>query len=47
LTLSLRLRAALKLHIEMGDIRLSSKVAGMSVDEFRELLRRSRNHVVV
>jgi predicted HTH domain antitoxin len=42
-----RLRAALKLYIEMGDIRLASKVAGMGVEEFRELLRRARVPVVV
>jgi predicted HTH domain antitoxin len=42
-----RLRAALRLYIEMGDIRLASKVAGMGVEEFRELLRRARVPVVV
>ncbi|MCC6004290.1 MAG: hypothetical protein LM590_08100 [Thermofilum sp.] len=42
-----RLRAALRLYVEMGDIRLASKVAGMGVEEFRELLRRARVPVVV
>jgi predicted HTH domain antitoxin len=41
------LRAALRLYVEMGDIRLASKVAGMGVEEFRELLRRARVPVVV
>ena len=42
-----RLRAALRLYVEIGDIRLASKVAGMGVEEFRELLRRARVPVVV
>jgi predicted HTH domain antitoxin len=42
-----RLRTALRLYVEMGDIRLASKVAGMGVEEFRELLRRARVPVVV
>jgi predicted HTH domain antitoxin len=41
-----RLRAALKLYVETGDIRLSSAVAGLSLEEFRELLRAARIPVV-
>ncbi len=42
-----RIRAALKLYIEAGDIRLASRLAGMNLDEFRQLLRRARIPVVV
>ncbi len=42
-----RIRAALKLYIEKGDIRLASRIAGMGVEEFRELLRKARIPVVV
>ena len=41
-----RLKAALKLYVETGDIRLSSAVAGLSLEEFRELLRAARIPVV-
>ncbi|ABL78705.1 hypothetical protein [Thermofilum pendens] len=42
-----RVRAALKLYVEKGDIRLTSRIAGMNIDEFRELLRKARIPVVV
>ncbi len=42
-----RVRAALKLYVETGDIRLAAGLAGMGVDEFRQLLRRARVPVVV
>jgi len=32
----------LKLYIEMGDIRLAARVAGMSLEEFRVVLRAAR-----
>ena len=41
-----RLKAALKLYVETGDIRLSSAVAGLSLEEFRELLRAAKIPVV-
>ena len=41
-----RIRAALKLYIEKGDIRLASRIAGMGIDEFRELLRKANIPVV-
>jgi predicted HTH domain antitoxin len=41
-----RLRAALKLYVETGDIRLSSAVAGLSLEEFRDLLRAAKIPVV-
>ena len=41
-----RLKAALKLYVETGDIRLSSAVAGLSLEEFRDLLRAAKIPVV-
>jgi len=41
-----RLKAALKLYVETGDIRLSSALAGLSLEEFRELLRAAKIPVV-
>jgi len=42
-----RIRAALKLYIETGDIRLSAKIAELSLDEFREMMRRAKIPLVV
>jgi len=42
-----RIRAALKLYIETGDIRLSARIAELSLDEFRELMRRAKIPLVV
>ena len=42
-----RVRAALKLYVETGDIRMCSFVSGLSLEEFRELLRKARIPVVV
>ncbi|MCC6029329.1 MAG: hypothetical protein LM591_04255 [Candidatus Korarchaeum sp.] len=42
-----RLRAALKFYVETGDIRLASRIADMSIEEFRELLRSARIPVIV
>ncbi len=42
-----RLREALRLYVETGDIRTCSRLAGMDVEDFRELLRRARIPVVV
>jgi len=42
-----RVREALRLYIEKGDLRLAARLAGMGIEEFRELLRRARIPVVV
>ncbi len=42
-----RLKAALKYYVETGDIRASSRMAGMSIDRFRRLLRKAKIPVVV
>jgi len=41
-----RLKAAVKYYIETGEIRTSSKLAGLPLVEFRELLRRLNVPVV-
>jgi len=41
-----RVRAALEYYVETGDIRTSSRIAGLSLCEFRSLLRRARIPVV-
>jgi len=42
-----RIREALKYYIEKDDIRLAAKLAGLNIEEFRELLRKARIPVVV
>ncbi len=42
-----RIRAALKLYVETGDIRLSAKLAELNLEEFREILRKANVPVVV
>ncbi len=42
-----RIKAALKYYIENNDIRLSAKLAGLNIDEFRELLRKANIPVVL
>jgi len=42
-----RIKAALKLYVETGDMRLASKIAGMEIEDFRELLRLAKIPVVV
>ena len=42
-----RVREALKHYIETGDIRRASVLAGMDIEDFRELLRRANIPVVV
>lgn len=42
-----KIRAALKFYVETGDIRLASRIADMSIEEFRRLLRSARIPVVV
>jgi hypothetical protein len=37
-----RLRAALKLYVETGDLYVASRVAGLTVEEFNELRKRAR-----
>jgi len=41
-----RVRAALIYYIETGDIRTSAKLAGMDLEDFRELLRKASIPVV-
>ncbi|MET1100854.1 MAG: hypothetical protein ABWW69_00015 [Pyrodictiaceae archaeon] len=42
-----RIKEALKYYIEKGDIRTAAKLAGLPLEEFRELLRKARIPVVV
>ena len=35
-----KLKAAVKLYIETGDLRLAQKLSGLSLEEFVQLLRR-------
>jgi len=42
-----RIKAALIYYIETGDIRTSAKLAGMDLEDFRNLLRRAGIPVVV
>ncbi len=42
-----RIREALKYYIEKGDIRTASKLAGLGIEEFRELLRKAKIPVIV
>ena len=42
-----RIKVALKYYIENNDIRLSAKLAGLNIDEFRELLRKANIPVVL
>ena len=42
-----RLREALKYYVEKGDIRMAAKLAGLGIEDFRELLRKAGIPVVV
>ncbi|MCC6055731.1 MAG: hypothetical protein LM583_03540 [Desulfurococcaceae archaeon] len=42
-----RVKAALIYYIETGDIRTSARLAGMDLEDFRNLLRRASIPVVV
>jgi hypothetical protein len=42
-----RVKAALIYYIETGDIRTSAKLAGMDLEDFRNLLRKASIPVVV
>ncbi|MCD6084640.1 MAG: hypothetical protein J7J20_03770 [Desulfurococcales archaeon] len=42
-----KVREALKYYIEKGDLRRAAKLAGLGIEEFRELLRKARIPVVV
>ena len=42
-----RLRAALELYVETGDLHLAARIAGMTVDEFNELRLRAKVPVVL
>jgi hypothetical protein len=37
-----RLRIALRLYVEAGDLYVASRVAGLTVEEFNELRKRAR-----
>ncbi len=43
----LRVRAALEYYVETGDIRRACLIAGMDLEDFRELLRKANVPVVV
>ena len=43
----LRLRAALELYVETGDLHLAARITGMTVDEFNELRLRAKVPVVL
>ena len=36
-----RVRAALKLYVETGDLYVASRVAGLTIEEFNELRKRA------
>ncbi len=42
-----RIKEALKYYIEKGDLRRAASLAGLGVEEFRELLRAARIPVIV
>jgi len=42
-----RHREALKYYVEKGDIRMAAKLAGLGIEDFRELLRKAGIPVVV
>lgn len=42
-----RVRAALEYYVETGDIRRACLIAGMDLEDFRELLRKANVPVVV
>ncbi|MGC9104272.1 MAG: hypothetical protein ACP5JF_05700 [Candidatus Methanodesulfokora sp.] len=37
-----RIRAALTYYVEKGDLRMAQKLSGLSLEDFRELLRKAR-----
>ena len=42
-----RVRAALKLYVETGDLRLAQRLSGMSLEDFYELVKRARIPIVI
>ncbi|MEM1547137.1 MAG: hypothetical protein QXP91_11870 [Candidatus Methanomethylicia archaeon] len=42
-----RIREALKYYIEVGDMRIACKLAGMDLEDFRYLLREAKIPVIV
>ena len=42
-----RVRAALRLYVEMGDLRLAQRLSGMPLEDFYELLKKARIPVVI
>jgi len=41
------IRSALKCFVELGDMRLAAKIAGLSIDEFNQLRTQAKIPVVV
>ncbi len=46
-TLPPRLKAAVKIFIETGDIRFAQSISGLDYEDFRELLRKARVPIVL
>ena len=42
-----RVKAALEYYVEKGDIRLASRLSGLSLEDFRELLRKANIPTIV
>jgi len=42
-----RVRAALRLYVEMGDLRLAQRLSGMPLEGFYELLKKARIPIVI
>ncbi len=42
-----KIRAALKYHIEKGDIRTCLKLSGLDIEDFREIMRKANVLVVL
>ncbi len=42
-----KIRVALKLFIETGDLRLAQRIAGMNVEDFYELIKKAKIPIVI
>jgi len=42
-----RVKIALKLYIETGDLRLAQKIAKMNIEEFYELVKKAKIPIVI
>jgi len=40
-------RAALKLYVETGDLRLAQRLSGMPLEDFYELVKKARIPIVI